>query len=163
LKYADGVLAKMDKDLILIEDVHAVIEYSRNSDEYVIHPQTVTCTGICSGSLKIGRTTYWVCFEEEKIDGEPLITVISVYSHRLAIEKEAVWTDPRRNGFPAEAGGTFCAKHSAELIEMEAEFSYLGRFFKHIVLRCPICGYVYVTEELARGRMREVEMALEDK
>jgi hypothetical protein len=30
-------------------------------------------------------------------------------------------------------------------------------------MRCPVCGLAYVSEELARGRMREVEKALEDK
>jgi hypothetical protein len=30
-------------------------------------------------------------------------------------------------------------------------------------MRCPDCGLPYVPEPLARGRMRIVEMALEDK
>lgn len=45
----------------------------------------------------------------------------------------------------------------------EATFAYLGRTFKHKVLRCPACGQVYVSEDLAKGRMREVEGLLEDK
>ncbi|MDR3225751.1 MAG: hypothetical protein LBT52_05610 [Clostridiales Family XIII bacterium] len=46
---------------------------------------------------------------------------------------------------------------------MEAGFSYLGRSFKHTVLRCPVCGQVFIPEEMTAGRMREVEKALEDK
>ena len=46
---------------------------------------------------------------------------------------------------------------------MEAQFSYLKRSFRHKVLRCPQCGQIYISEELARGRMREVETTLEDK
>ncbi|MDR3364611.1 MAG: hypothetical protein LBS91_06670 [Clostridiales Family XIII bacterium] len=56
-----------------------------------------------------------------------------------------------------------CEYCDAAMQEMEAAFSYLGRSFRHKVMRCPVCGLVYIPEELARGRMREVEMALEDK
>ncbi len=56
-----------------------------------------------------------------------------------------------------------CEHCNVEIVEMEAQFSYLGRAFRHKVGRCPVCGLVYIPEELARGRMREVEMTLEDK
>jgi uncharacterized OB-fold protein len=56
-----------------------------------------------------------------------------------------------------------CEIDGAEMTPMEAGFSYLGRSFKHTVLRCPVCGQVYIPEEVASGRMREVEKALEDK
>jgi transposase len=46
---------------------------------------------------------------------------------------------------------------------MDAQFSYLKRSFRHKVPRCPECGQVYIPEDLARGRMREVETTLEDK
>ena len=42
-------------------------------------------------------------------------------------------------------------------------FSYLGKQFEHEVDRCPECGQVYIPEELAKGRMAEVEKILEDK
>jgi len=174
LGFAEGVLTKMDKDLILTDDVRTVVEHTLRTGEYVIHPKG----GLLNGSLVIGRTTYWASFTENctsftennaagrqtsKTEIEPRFTVTSVYTHRLAIVREAVWTDPRGDKYGDERSGFYCAKHDTELIEMEAEFSYLGRFFKHMVLRCPVCGYVYIAEELARGRMREVEMALEDK
>jgi hypothetical protein len=71
----------------------------------------------------------------------------------------------RERGGPCEDGqsGVIHEACNAQLIEMEAQFSYLGRSFRHKVLRCPACGLVYIPEGLARGRMREVEMALEDK
>jgi hypothetical protein len=47
--------------------------------------------------------------------------------------------------------------------EMEAHFSYLKRTFKHKVMRCPACGQIYIPEDLAKGRMREVEYTLEEK
>jgi phage FluMu protein Com len=49
------------------------------------------------------------------------------------------------------------------MVELEVEFSYLNRSFRHKVPRCPECGQVYIPEELAAGRMSEVEKNLEDK
>lgn len=56
-----------------------------------------------------------------------------------------------------------CEKCDVIMKPMEARFKYLKRDFQHKVLRCPKCGLVYITKELAKGRMKEVESALEDK
>ena len=56
-----------------------------------------------------------------------------------------------------------CGRCSLEMEPMEAHFAYLGRSFKYKALRCPGCGQVYIPEDLAKGRMREVETALEEK
>ncbi|MDR1572400.1 MAG: hypothetical protein LBS32_07740 [Clostridiales Family XIII bacterium] len=56
-----------------------------------------------------------------------------------------------------------CDRCKVELRLMDAQFSYLKRSFRHKVPRCPECGQVYIPEDLARGRMREVETTLEDK
>jgi len=41
--------------------------------------------------------------------------------------------------------------------------SYLGHTVAHELLTCPKCGKVYVSKELAEGKMSEVEQLLEDK
>lgn len=56
-----------------------------------------------------------------------------------------------------------CNKCNVEMVPMEATFSYLDREFRHPVLRCPACGQVYIPEDLAKGRMADVEKALEEK
>lgn len=56
-----------------------------------------------------------------------------------------------------------CEKCKIEMVPLELEFSYLSRSFRHKVLRCPTCGQVYIPEDLAKGRMSEVETLLEDK
>lgn len=56
-----------------------------------------------------------------------------------------------------------CDRCKVEMRLMDTQFSYLKRSFRHKALRCPSCGQVYIPEELARGRMREVEKTLEDK
>jgi uncharacterized protein with PIN domain len=56
-----------------------------------------------------------------------------------------------------------CDRCKVEMQLMEAQFMSLKRSFRHKIPRCPQCGQVYIPEELARGRMHEVETALEDK
>ena len=41
--------------------------------------------------------------------------------------------------------------------------SYLGSAYPVDLLKCPSCGLVFIPEELALGKMLEVEKSLEDK
>jgi len=56
-----------------------------------------------------------------------------------------------------------CDKCKVEMVEIEAQFSYLERTFRHKVPRCPECGQVYISEKLVKGHMSKVEAALEEK
>lgn len=40
---------------------------------------------------------------------------------------------------------------------------YMGNHFTTELPRCPACGFVLVTEDVAMGKMAEVEQILEDK
>ena len=56
-----------------------------------------------------------------------------------------------------------CAKCNEALILKKVVFDYVVRSFAHEVPCCPKCGFVYISQELAEGRMAEVEEQLEDK
>jgi len=56
-----------------------------------------------------------------------------------------------------------CDICKVEMVEREVDFSYLNRSFRHKVPRCPQCGQVFISEELASGRMSDVEKMLEEK
>jgi uncharacterized Zn finger protein len=56
-----------------------------------------------------------------------------------------------------------CDRCKVEMNLVEAQFSYLGRSFHHKVMRCSECGQVYIPEDLAKGRMSQVEALLEEK
>lgn len=58
---------------------------------------------------------------------------------------------------------TRCARCQVDLEEREVKLSYLGSVFSASLPVCPSCGQVFVPEELAEGRIREVEQMLEDK
>ncbi len=56
-----------------------------------------------------------------------------------------------------------CASCGLPLKEKKIVFNYMGRSFGHEVPACPKCGRVFISKELAKGRMAEVEMLMEDK
>jgi hypothetical protein len=65
-----------------------------------------------------------------------------------------------------EAPGTadlICATCNVPLAMGKVEAAYLGQRFPVELPRCPSCGFVYISEELALGKMLKVEQALEDK
>jgi predicted RNA-binding Zn-ribbon protein involved in translation (DUF1610 family) len=56
-----------------------------------------------------------------------------------------------------------CDKCKEKLIPRKAKAAYLSGNFEVDLLTCPVCGNVYVGEDLALGKMLEVEKTLEDK
>jgi hypothetical protein len=56
-----------------------------------------------------------------------------------------------------------CGKCRQKLVLKKTVFSYLGHTFSHEVPVCPKCGRIFISKELAEGRMAEVEQLLEDK
>lgn len=56
-----------------------------------------------------------------------------------------------------------CHRCQKEMVPQKTDFTYLGHVFYADMLRCPDCGQVYIPEKLAKGRIAEVEMQLEDK
>ena len=56
-----------------------------------------------------------------------------------------------------------CAKCGVPLVAGKVTVEYLGSAYPVDLYKCPKCGQVLVPEELALGRMVEVEKTLEDK
>ena len=56
-----------------------------------------------------------------------------------------------------------CAGCGVYLTKKKTTFNYMGRSFTHEVPCCPECGRVFISRELAEGKMAEVEEQLEDK
>ena len=68
---------------------------------------------------------------------------------------------PRKNSSEEEVW--ICLKCNLPLQIGKVSISYLGTVFPADLPRCPGCGQVYISEELALGKMVEVEQLLEDK
>jgi hypothetical protein len=60
-------------------------------------------------------------------------------------------------------GGYSCEKCGVPLVKARASFEYLGNAFPVELPACPKCGFVFVPEELAVGKVLRVEKSLEDK
>ena len=56
-----------------------------------------------------------------------------------------------------------CRRCRIPMEAAETYFEYLDHGFHTKLLRCPKCGEVYIPEELALGKMAEVEQNMEDK
>lgn len=56
-----------------------------------------------------------------------------------------------------------CQPCGVKLVPQISELTYLGNSFKVELPCCPKCGATLISEELALGKMFEVEQLLEDK
>ena len=56
-----------------------------------------------------------------------------------------------------------CRPCGLKLQPSTVELSYLGSVFSVELPTCPLCGAVLISEELATGKMLQVEQLLEDK
>ncbi|MGD0826620.1 MAG: DVU_1557 family redox protein [Desulfobaccales bacterium] len=57
----------------------------------------------------------------------------------------------------------WCGKCDVALEMGKVNIGYLGSMFPVDLLRCPKCGQAFIPEELAMGKIAEVEKLLEDK
>ena len=56
-----------------------------------------------------------------------------------------------------------CDKCQFPLAKTKTKLTYQGVKFEAELSRCPKCGQTFVSEELALGRMHELEIEMEDK
>ncbi|MBP2645482.1 MAG: hypothetical protein H6Q75_922 [Firmicutes bacterium] len=56
-----------------------------------------------------------------------------------------------------------CVKCGIYLTPGKVTLSYMGSTFPVELYKCAQCGLVYIPEDLARGKMQQVEESLEDK
>ena len=56
-----------------------------------------------------------------------------------------------------------CDKCKKALQLSKVKVCYLGGNFEVELMKCPECGAVFISEDLALGKMLEVEKGLEDK
>lgn len=62
-----------------------------------------------------------------------------------------------------EATDWICAQCNQPLQPTKVQVNYLKSAFHVELMACPSCGFTYVPESLATGKMLEVEQLLEDK
>ena len=56
-----------------------------------------------------------------------------------------------------------CDKCQLPLAKAKTKLTYQGVNFEAELMRCPGCGQTFVSEDLALGKMHELEIEMEDK
>ena len=56
-----------------------------------------------------------------------------------------------------------CERCNLELVKAKVKLTYLNMRFEEELYKCPKCSQVFVPEQLATGKILDVEMALEEK
>jgi hypothetical protein len=144
----------MNRLLLLNEDAEAVVARSEADGAKILNRDN----GRFIGHGKRLSATVWVEYE---MCSETRAVLRNIYSHRMDVKQAA--RNERRPALTAEESGLLCARCGLPLQKIQTKFEYLKHEFSHLIPSCPSCGAVYVSEELAAGRMYEVETLLEDK
>lgn len=79
------------------------------------------------------------------------------------MQKTDIMTGEKAMEASRKTGDWVCAKCNAGLVLKNTLFSYMGMTFSQETFRCPVCGMVFITKDLADGKMAEVEQLTEDK
>ena len=56
-----------------------------------------------------------------------------------------------------------CGRCNLDLVKSKVKLTYLSMKFEEELYKCPNCNQVFVPEQLATGKILDVEMALEEK
>lgn len=136
-----------------MENIRKVISRAEKAGERLINRETGHLLA-CNRELNV---TFWVEYAVHE-DG---YIIYNAYSHRMEIGPVSD-AETTFGGETAESPW-HCAKCDGRLEPETIVVCYLRYDFPVKMLKCPTCSFVLVTEELALGKMAEVEQLLEDK
>jgi hypothetical protein len=147
---------RLDEAFVLEADIAAAVAAAEaGGTRFATRPRRAVLTAARPGSV-----TYWVEYMRET--GGPWVH--DVYCHRTEVVGVV---DPasRAIEYPSvgSAVGVRCEACGVDLVPRPVRLTYLGATFDVELPACASCGAAFVPREVAVGRMREVEMTLEDK
>ena len=146
----DALRLRLDRELILESDVAAVIAAAEAGGARLVDRES----GHRIACARPASVTYWVEYSRRADGAFTVHTAMAIASRSSTMRRHhrGATDDPPLRGLLTRTGGAPCAA------------ALSGRHIRgRGLLACPRCGQVYVTEELARGRIRDVEMSFEDK
>jgi NADPH-dependent glutamate synthase beta subunit-like oxidoreductase len=143
----------LEQRFIRPQEVRQTIAHGEATGRRFVEPST----GHVLAAHTIGAVTYWV----EYSSAGGCFAVHSAYSHRMEI-KPPPWP-PAKDLEYDDGRGWRCALGDHELLPRAVTISYLVAGLPVKLATCLEHGLVLVPEALATGRMRDVELALEDK
>lgn len=153
LLISDKVKKELENRQIRVENIRRVIDYAEKTGDHLINRET----GHKLARNRELNVTFWVEYSVQD-DG---YVIHNAYSHRMEIGPES----DVKTTLAGEAADTpwHCAKCDSLLEPRTIVVHYLKYDFPVSLLKCQKCDFVLVTEDLALGKMAEVEQLLEDK
>lgn len=153
LLITDEVKEKLETRQIRLENIRKAITNAEKTGDRLVNRETEHFLA-CNREINV---TFWV----EYLLQEDGYVIFNAYSHRMEIGPESdVKSD--LEGSTTESYW-HCAKCDRSLKPETIVVYYLKYDFPVKMLKCQSCGFVLVSEELALGKMAEVEQLLEDK
>ena len=133
------------------ENVQATVHHGEATGEKFTSPSS----GRSLASFRPGRVTYWVEYSRPGEEFE----VHAAYSHKMEARRRSGAERPRTG----KGGRWNCNQCMVPVETMLILVQYLNADLAVDLPACPACGMVLIEQELATGKMAEVEKALEDK
>ncbi|GEM_PF-228582 len=159
LLISDDLWAKMQKSRILLADIQKVIINAEQNHCYFIRETN----GAHIASLRQGPITYWAEYSvPAAADPIAAFKLLNVYTHRMELQ-EADASTLKSDANTKVLAEISCGQCSNKLEIHDRNLFYLDHYLQHGLPCCHECGRIYIPEELATGKMQEVEMAFEDK
>ena len=153
LLISDEVKEKLEDRQVRVENIRKVIARAEKTGGRLINRETGHFLA-CNRELNVN---FWVEYAVQE-DG---YLIFNAYSHRMEIGPAS--DDETTLGGETAESPWHCAKCDRPLELETIVVCYLKHDFPVNMLKCPTCGFVLVEEELALGKMAEVEQLLEDK
>jgi Fe-S oxidoreductase len=154
LLYSPGVRQTLEDHFILESDIQQVLAHLGAGTPPFYNPDTRTCIAF----FQPGRVCFWVAFQPR----ETRIEIVNAWSHRMQVIPNTLFvpgtpTEPHNETIVCQSCG------GGELGFFKNHVEYLGSRFDVVLPQCKHCGRIYISPDIARGRMAEVEKILEDK
>lgn len=151
VEIAPQIEAVLEERRIGLDEVRKVIEFAEDTKNLF----TNRVSGHYLASLIVGAATYWIEYGREA----DWFTIYGAYTHRMKI-LEGFNPSPELN----RPGTDWSCLKCDKLLEWAmVKLTYLNQTFETGTLACFSCQRVFISEEIAVGKMAMVEMLLEDK
>ncbi|NDY70690.1 hypothetical protein DO021_03365 [Desulfobacter hydrogenophilus] len=148
-------LARIEDEFILVSDIEKVLAHYESDAEkqYFINRETETEIAF----FRPANVCFWVEFKAR----DRAYEILDAWSHRMTV----IPAQEFKTGAPIEdlRQGLQCGSCRAPLESVKNHVGYLDSRFDVDLPQCKSCGTVFISPELARGKMAEVEKILEDK
>jgi Fe-S oxidoreductase len=154
VRYNPGVRQVLEDHFILESDIAQVLAHIGTGTPPFYNPDNGTHIAF----FRPGRVCFWVAFQKH----ETGIEIVNAWSHRMQVIPNTLFVP----GTPTEPHNETIVCRSCDNGELgffKNHVEYLGSRFDVVLPQCRHCGKIYISPDIARGRMAEVEKILEDK